>query len=185
MQLGSFDIIVGMDWLSQNHAEVVCFRKSIQIPHTDDQLLVIYGERPSEGIKLMSCTKARKYLCKEYVAFLAHIVDMGAKEKKLQDIPLVRDFPVPKDIAGLPPMRQVDFRIDLVPAATPVAKSPYRLAPLGMQELANQLQELSSKGFIRPSSSPWGAQIMFVKKKDGLFRMCIDYQELNKLAIKN
>ncbi|GJV65903.1 putative reverse transcriptase domain-containing protein [Tanacetum coccineum] len=88
-------------------------------------------------------------------------------------------------LLGLPPQRQVEFRIDLVPGATPVAKSPYRLAPSEMQELSGQLQELQDKGFIRPSHSPWGAPVLFVKKKDGSFRMCIDYRELNKITIKN
>ncbi|GKB03578.1 reverse transcriptase domain-containing protein [Tanacetum coccineum] len=86
---------------------------------------------------------------------------------------------------GLPPTRQVEFQIDLVPGAAPVARAPYRLAPSELQELSTQLQELSDKGFIRPSSSPWGAPVLFVKKKDGSFRMCIDYRELNKLTVKN
>nr|GEY86014.1 putative reverse transcriptase domain-containing protein [Tanacetum cinerariifolium] len=88
-------------------------------------------------------------------------------------------------VAGIPPNRQVEFRIDLVPGAAPVARAPYRLAPSEMKELADQLQELTNKGFIRPSSSPWGALVLFVKKKDGSFRMCIDYRELNKLTVKN
>ncbi|GJS77138.1 putative reverse transcriptase domain-containing protein [Tanacetum coccineum] len=86
---------------------------------------------------------------------------------------------------GLPPARPVEFQIDLIPGAAPVARAPYRLAPSEMKELSEQLQELSDKGFIRPSSSPWGAPVLFVKKKDGLFRMCIDYRELNKLTVKN
>ncbi|GJT89247.1 putative reverse transcriptase domain-containing protein [Tanacetum coccineum] len=91
----------------------------------------------------------------------------------------------PEDLPGIPPARQVEFQIDLVPGAAPVARAPYRLAPSEMKELAEQLQELSKKGFIRPSSSPWGAPVLFVKKKDGSFRMCIDYRELNKLTVKN
>ncbi|GJV36306.1 putative reverse transcriptase domain-containing protein [Tanacetum coccineum] len=91
----------------------------------------------------------------------------------------------PEDLPGLPPTRQVEFQIDLVPGATPVAQASYRLAPSEMEELSTQLQELSDKGFIRLSSSPWGALILFVKKKDGSFRMCIDYRELNKLTVKN
>nr|GFB17899.1 putative reverse transcriptase domain-containing protein [Tanacetum cinerariifolium] len=79
----------------------------------------------------------------------------------------------------------VEFQIDLVPGAAPVARAPYRLAASEMKELAEQLKELFDKGFIRPSSSPWGAPVLFVKKKDGSFRMCLDYQELNKLTVKN
>ncbi|GKC78493.1 putative reverse transcriptase domain-containing protein [Tanacetum coccineum] len=88
-------------------------------------------------------------------------------------------------MSGLPPIRQVEFQIDLIPGVAPVARAPYRLAPSEMKELPDQLQELSNKGFIRPSSSPWGAPVLFVKKKDGSFRMCIDYRELNKLTMKN
>ncbi|GJX87190.1 putative reverse transcriptase domain-containing protein [Tanacetum coccineum] len=91
----------------------------------------------------------------------------------------------PEDLPGLPPARPVEFQIDLIPGAAPVARAPYRLAPSEMKELSEQLQELSDKGFIRPSSSPWGAPVLFVKKKDGSFRMCIDYRELNKLTVKN
>ncbi|GKC96205.1 putative reverse transcriptase domain-containing protein, partial [Tanacetum coccineum] len=84
-----------------------------------------------------------------------------------------------------PPTRQVEFQIDLVLGAAPVARAPYRLSPAKMQELSTQLQELSDRGFIRPSSSPWGASVLFVQKKDGSFRMCIDYRELKKLTVKN
>ena len=91
----------------------------------------------------------------------------------------------PEDLPGIHPERQVEFRIDLVPGATPTAKSPYRLTPTEMQELSRQFSEFLNKGFIRPSFSPWGASILFVKKKDGSFRMCIDYRELNKFTIKN
>nr|GFA55038.1 putative reverse transcriptase domain-containing protein [Tanacetum cinerariifolium] len=87
-----------------------------------------------------------------------------------------------EELPGIPLTRQVEFRIDLVPGAAPVARAPYRLAPSEMKELADQLQELNDKGFIRPSSSPWGAPILFVKKKDESFRMCVDYRELNKLT---
>ncbi|KAK1406306.1 hypothetical protein QVD17_41599 [Tagetes erecta] len=187
MQLGSFDVIVGMDWLAKVRAEVVCFEKYIRIPLPSGDTLKIYGERPSKGLNLLSCTKARNCLRQECIAFLAHVVGGKDKGKNVKDIPIIRDFPevFPEDLPGLPPARSIDFRIDLIPGATPIAKSPYRLAPSEMQELSTQLQELVNKGFIRPSSSPWGAPVLFVKKKDGSFRMCIDYRELNKLTIKN
>ena len=91
----------------------------------------------------------------------------------------------PEELPGIPTERQVEFRIDLIPGVAPIAKAPYRLAPPEMQELSTQLQELLDKGFIRPSSSPWGAPILFVRKKDGSHWMCIDYRELNKVTVKN
>ncbi|GJR04466.1 hypothetical protein Tco_0527450 [Tanacetum coccineum] len=107
--------------------------------------------------------------------FLAHVttkeVEDKSEKKRLEDVPIVRDFPevFPEDLPGLPPTRQVEFQIDLIPGAAPVARAPYRLAPSEMKELSEQLKELSDKGFIRPSSSPWGAPVLFVKKKDGSF----------------
>nr|GEU69199.1 reverse transcriptase domain-containing protein [Tanacetum cinerariifolium] len=132
VELGSFDVIIAMDWLANHHAE------------TEDK----------------------------------------SEEKRLEDVPTVRDFPEVflEDLSGLPPTRHVEFQIDLVPGAAPRARALYRLAPL---ELSTQLQELSDKGFIRLSSSPWGAPVLFVKKKYGSFWMCIDYRELNKLTVKN
>ncbi|GJZ19441.1 putative reverse transcriptase domain-containing protein [Tanacetum coccineum] len=131
------------------------------------EILEIHGERPKKDPKSLSCIKA--------------------DEKRLDDIRTVRDFPevFPDDLTGLPPVREIEFRIDLIPGALPVVKSPYRLAPSEMQELSNQLKELQEKGFIRPSHSPWGAPMLFVKKKDGALKICIDYRELNKLTIKN
>ncbi|GJR64736.1 retrotransposon protein, putative, ty3-gypsy subclass [Tanacetum coccineum] len=114
-------------------------------------------------------------------------IEDKSEEKLLKDVPIVREFleVFPEDLPGLPHARQVEFQIDLVPGAAPVARAPYRLAPVEMQELSTQLQELFDKGFIRASSSPLGAPFLFVKKKDGSFRMCIDYRELNKLTLKN
>ena len=110
-----------------------------------------------------------------------------AGKETVGDVLVVREFAdvFPEELHGIPPERQVEFRIDLVPGAAPIAKAPYRLAPPEMQELSTQLQELLDKGFIRPSSSPWGAPILFVKKKDGSHQMCIDYRELNKVMVKN
>ncbi|GKD29748.1 putative reverse transcriptase domain-containing protein [Tanacetum coccineum] len=102
-------------------------------------------------------------------------------------IVVVRDFlkVFPNDLSGLPPIQEIEFRIELIPGSTLVVKSPYHLAPSKLEELSGKLKELQDKGFIRPSSSPWGAPILFVKKKDSSFRMCIDYRELNKLTVEN
>ncbi|GKC13460.1 hypothetical protein Tco_1010242 [Tanacetum coccineum] len=135
--------------------------------------------------------QTQEYLSKGCNVFLAHITMKEAKDKsegkRLEDVPIVKDFPevFPEDLSCIPPAQQVEFQIDLVPGAAPVARAPYREAPSEMKELAEKLQELSDKGFVRPSSSPWGAPVLFVKKKDGSFCMCIDYRELNKLTVKN
>ncbi|GJZ90745.1 putative reverse transcriptase domain-containing protein [Tanacetum coccineum] len=183
-----------MDWLGNNHAVIVCDEKIVRIPF-GDKILIVQGDRSDKGKKstlsIISCTKTQKYMEKGCQVFLAQVTkketEVKSKEKRLEDVPIVQKFPevFPEDLPGLPPARQVEFQIDLVPGVAPVARAPYRLALSEMQELSAQLQELSDKGFIRPSSSPWGAPVLFVKKKDGSFRMCIDYRELNKLTVKN
>ncbi|GKD93102.1 putative reverse transcriptase domain-containing protein, partial [Tanacetum coccineum] len=164
---GSFDVIVGMDWLSQHKAKIICHEKVVRIPLPYGEILRVLGEKPEEKVRCLMSAKT--------------------KEQKLRDIVIVRNFPevFPDDLSGLPPSREFEFRIDLIPRAMPVAKSPYRLAPSKMEELSSQLREFQDKGFIRPSSSPWGTPVLFIKKKDGSFRMCIDYTELNRLTIKS
>ncbi|GJR53047.1 putative reverse transcriptase domain-containing protein [Tanacetum coccineum] len=144
-----------------------CYEKIVRIPLPNGEILEVQCEMPEKDPGSLACIKA--------------------DEKKLDDIQVIRDFPkvFPDDLSGLTPVREIEFRIDLIPGASPVVKSPYRLASSEMLELSNQLKELQEKGFIRPSHSPWGAPMLFVKKKDGSMRMCIDYRELNKLTIKN
>nr|GEX28621.1 putative reverse transcriptase domain-containing protein [Tanacetum cinerariifolium] len=160
-----------------------------------DEVLIVQGDRGGkrENLKLsiLSCTKTQKYIKKGFLIFLAQVTKKEtkdkSKEKRLEDVPTVQDFleVFPEDLLGLPPTRQVEFQINLVPCAAPMVQALYRLALSELQELSTQLQELSDKGFIRLSSSPWGAPVLFVKKKDGSFQMCIDYHELNKLIVKN
>ncbi|KAJ0771840.1 putative nucleotidyltransferase, Ribonuclease H [Helianthus annuus] len=185
--LGSFNIVIGMDWLSQHRAEILCKEKIVRIPRTNGEPLVIHGDKSGAVVGIISFLKAQKCLRKGHTAILALVTDTSKKEKKIEDIPIVRDFPevFPEELPGLPPHRQVEFQIELAPGAAPIARAPYRLAPSELEELSTQLQELLDKGFIRPSSSPWGAPVLFVKEKDGTFRMCIDYRELNKVTVKN
>ncbi|GJR04981.1 hypothetical protein Tco_0527965 [Tanacetum coccineum] len=163
VELGSSDVIIGRDWLSMYHAMIVCTEKIIRIPW-GEETLIVHGDGSNQGnetrLNIISCTKTWKYLLKRHHVFLAHITtketEDRSEKKRLEDVPIVRDFPevFPKDLPGLPPTRQVEFQIDLMPGTAPVARAPYRLALSKMKELSEQLQELSDKGFIRPSSSP-------------------------------
>ncbi|GJX29986.1 putative reverse transcriptase domain-containing protein [Tanacetum coccineum] len=193
-ELGSFDVIIGMDWLAKYHVVIICDEKIVRIPFGND-ILIVRGDEGNNGhesrLNIISCTKTQRYLLKGCQVFLAHITAKKAEdkseEKRLEDVPIVRDFleVFPEDLSSIPPNRQVEFQIDMVPGDAPVTQGPYRLALSKMKELSDQLHELSDKGFIRPSSSPWGAPFLFFKKNDRSFRMCIDYQELNKLEVKN
>nr|GEU38156.1 putative reverse transcriptase domain-containing protein [Tanacetum cinerariifolium]GEU84907.1 putative reverse transcriptase domain-containing protein [Tanacetum cinerariifolium] len=194
VELGSFDVIIGMDCLSRYHAVIDCAEKIVHIPF-GNEILIVHGDENNNGretrLNIISCTKTQKYLLKGCPIFLPHVTTKKAEdkseEKQLKDVPIVRDFPEVylEDFLGISPTRQVEFQIDLIPGVAPVAQAPYRLAPSEMKELLDQLQELFDKGFIRPSSSPWGALVLFFKTKDGSFWMCIDYWELSKLTVKN
>ncbi|GJZ67722.1 hypothetical protein Tco_0630962 [Tanacetum coccineum] len=161
VKLGSFDVIIGMDWLAKYHALIICDEKVVRIPY-GDEILIIRGDDYGNGSKLniISCTKTQKYIQKGYQVYLAQVTSKKAEdkseEKQLEDVTIIREFSkvFPDDLPRLPPARQVEFQIDLVPGATPIAGTPYRLAPAEMQELSTQLQELSDKGFIRPNSAP-------------------------------
>nr|GEV72563.1 putative reverse transcriptase domain-containing protein [Tanacetum cinerariifolium] len=166
VEMGSFDVIIDMDWLVKYHAVTVCDKKLVRVPF-GDEILIFHGDGSNNGnesrLNIISCTKTQRYLLKGCPIFLAHVTIKEAedksKEKRLEDVPIVQDFPkvFPEDLP----------------------------APSKMKELSDQLKELAEKGFIRPNSSPWGAPVLFVKKKDGSFQMCIDYRELNKLTVKN
>nr|GFB06198.1 hypothetical protein [Tanacetum cinerariifolium] len=163
----SFDVIIGMDLLCNHKAKIICHKKVVRTPLPDGMVLRVLRERPKEKARLLMSTKA--------------------SDKKQEEIIVVIDFPrvFLDDLSGLPPLEDIEFRMELIPRAVPVVNSPYRLAPSELEELSGQLKELQNKSFIRPSLSPWGASVLFVKKKDGTFRMCIDYKELNKLTVKN
>nr|GFA73058.1 putative reverse transcriptase domain-containing protein [Tanacetum cinerariifolium] len=160
IELGTFDVIVGMDWLVEFDALIVCGKKEVH---------VLYKNKTGSQL------------------FIAQVTEKEPAKKQLQGVPVICNFPEVflDDLPGLPPPRQVEFRIELIPDAAPVACTSYRLAPTKLKELLDQMKELLEKGFIRPSSSPWGALVLFVKKKDDSFQMCIDYEELNKLTVKN
>nr|GEZ25675.1 hypothetical protein [Tanacetum cinerariifolium] len=161
------NVVAGMDWLSRYNVVIACAEKLVRIPF-GNEILTIRGEGSNERnesrLNIILCSKAQEYMSNRCHVFLPNITSTKDEDKSKGK-------------------RLEDFRIDLVPGATPVARAPYRLAPSEMKNLADQLQELTDKGFIRPSSSPWGAPVLFVKNKDGSFWTCIDYRELNKLMV--
>nr|GEY05952.1 retrovirus-related Pol polyprotein from transposon 17.6 [Tanacetum cinerariifolium] len=156
VEMGSFNVIIGTYSLSKYHAVIICDEKLVRDPF-GNETLTFHGDGSNNG----------------HESRLNIISCTKTQKVFLEDLP------------GIPPTRQVEFQIDLIPGAAPVARAPYRLALPEMKELSDQMKELSDKGFIRPSSSSWGAPVLFVKMKDGSFQMCIDYQELNKLTVKN
>ncbi|KAJ9561478.1 hypothetical protein OSB04_006638 [Centaurea solstitialis] len=183
----SLHVVLGMDWMIRNKVKIDCEQKMVRIKLLDGRTAVVYGAKRNRSTSLISVIKANRCIRKGCVWFMAYVVDSGKDRLEVKDVEVVRDYPKVflEDLVSLPPDREIEFRIDLVPGATLIAKSPYRLAPSELKEMLAQLQELLDKGFIRPSTSPWGAPVLFVKKKDGTMRMCIDYRELNKVTVKN
>ena len=184
IDLKGLDVILGMDWLASNYASMDCFRKEVILRRPGLPVVIFYGERRRAPSGLISAISARWLLQKGFKGYLAHVVDTRSDEVRLENVPVVREFldVFPDDLPVLPPERETDFPIDLVPGTAPISLPPYRMAPV---ELKAQLQELVDGGFIRPSNSPWGAPVLFVKKKDGTWRLCVDYRQLNKVTIRN
>ncbi|TYK23818.1 ty3-gypsy retrotransposon protein [Cucumis melo var. makuwa] len=145
------------------------------------------GEGSQSLPKVISAMRANKLLSRGTLSILASVVDTREVDVSLSSELVVRGYPdvFPEELPGLPPYREIEFAIELEPVTVPISRAPYRMAPTQLKELKVQLQELFDKGFIWSSVSPWGAPVLFVKKKDGLMRFCIDYRELNKVTIKN
>ena len=177
-----------MDWLSKHGATIDCRKKIVEFRPKEGEVFSFKGEVAGFRTPIISALEARNMMQHGCSAFLASVVDKSKEsELKPKNVHIVCEFPevFPEELPELPPDREIEFVIELAPETAPISKAPYRMAPVELKELKNQLQELLDKGFIRPSHSPWGAPVLFVKKKDGSMRMCIDYRELNKVTIKN
>ncbi|GJX93657.1 putative reverse transcriptase domain-containing protein [Tanacetum coccineum] len=178
VELGNFDVIVDIDWLANHHAMIVCDEKIMRIPY-GDEVLIVQGDRNGEGKKLklsiISCTKTQKYIKKGYPTFLVQVkkkeTEDKSEEKQLEDVPIVRDLPevFPENLPGLPLTRQVEFLIDLVPGAAPVARAPYRLASSELQELSAQLQEHSDKRVHKTKFLTLGSSDFICPKERWIF----------------
>src|SRR5262249_23915081 len=183
-----YDVILGMDWLGQHHALLDCNKRRVLFKTPGEKELIFQCPRNRSSRVLISCLTAHRMLGKGCKAFLASVVVTPDKEssRTVADIEVIREVPdvFADDLHGLPPSREVEFGIELIPRTNPISKAPYRMAPAELAELKKQMQDLLDKGLIRPSVSPWGAPVLFVKKKDGSFRMCIDYRKLNQVTVK-
>jgi hypothetical protein len=159
------DIKLGMDWLSKYDGVIQCTRKAVKLTKKDGTSV-------------------------EFVAMVQSDQDCVLNQKKaiaLEDIRVVREYPdvFPTELPGMPPDHDIEFLIELLLGTPPISKRPYRMPINELVELKKQIAELQAKGFIRPSSSPWGAPVLFVEKKDGTQQMCVDYRSLNEVTIKN
>nr|GEZ23957.1 putative reverse transcriptase domain-containing protein [Tanacetum cinerariifolium] len=179
LDMCEFDLILGMDWLTVHHATIDCHSYRVIFGDIHAPEYTYHGSLPGKPMQIISALQARTLLYHGCEGFLATIHDMTSEIPTIHDQPIVSEFPdvFPDELPGIPPVREVEFNIELIPGAEPISKAPYRMAPVELKELKDQLQELLERGFIRPSVSPWGAPVLFVKKKDGSMRLCIDYRE--------
>ncbi|GJT55617.1 putative reverse transcriptase domain-containing protein [Tanacetum coccineum] len=182
-----FDVILGMDWLASHRATIDCYARTVIFGNVRQPEFVYHGSSPLKSVKLISAMKARTLISHGCQGFLASVMDTSLESPNIENLSVVREFAdvFPDELPGLPPAREIEFGIELIPGAEPISKALYRMAPVELKELKEQLQEMLENGFIRPSVSPWGAPVLFVKKKDGSMRLCIDYRELNRITIRN
>ena len=187
LDIHDFDIILGMDWLAKHHVTVDCYRKEVKFNQPGEPEVIFCGERKILPTSLISIIQENKMLRKACQGYLVYAIESGNSEMQLAKVPMVNEFfdVFPEDLPGLLPDREIEFEIELAPGTEPISIAPYRMAPAELKELKVQMEELLSKGFVKTSTSPWGAPVMFVKKKDGSLRLCIDYRQLNKVTIRN
>ncbi|XP_070029054.1 uncharacterized protein [Nicotiana sylvestris] len=182
-----FDVIMGMDWLAACYANIDCRAKLVRFHFPGEPVLEWKGNATTPKSKFISYLRARKFISKGCIYHLVLVRDIDKEPVTLQLVPIVNEFPTvfPDELPGIPPEREIDFAIDLLPDMQPISIPSYKMATAELRELKEQLKDLLDKGFIRSSTSPWGAPVLFVRKKDGSLRMCINYRQLNKVTIKN
>ena len=182
-----FDVILGMDWLSCHHVVVDCRMKWVTLRTPSGKEVTFINERLNHLSNVISAATARMMVRKGYEAYLAYVIDTEKANPSSSDIPIICDYPdvFPEELLGLPPRREIELPIDVVPVTVPASITPYRMASMELKELKLKLQELLENRFIYPCVSLWGAPRLFVKKKDGTLRLCVDYRQLNKMTVKN
>jgi hypothetical protein len=187
MPLGSYNYLIGMDWLDQHHTILDYCNKAFTFLDEEGNQKTVQGIPRAIAIREISTIQLKKCYRKGYQLFVAHVEEASKDEvSNIGDHAVLKEFEdVFQEVPGLPLKRDIDFSVNLIPGAAPVSKAPYRMSTPDMKEMQLQLEELLKKGYIHPSMSPWGAQVLFVKKKDGTLRLCIDFRQLNKVTVKN
>jgi hypothetical protein len=185
--LGSYDIVIGMDWLESHEVILNCKTKRLSLIDDEGQRWVIVGRNQGVSLRFVSSLQLRKSMrkgCKLYAVLALN--EKGVAEG-LEHLPVVKEFVdvFLEELPGMPPERELEFTIDLKPGTELIARTPYRMSTPELQELKMQLKELLDLGLIHPSVSLWGAPVILIRKKDGSWRLCIDYRQLNKATIKN
>ena len=186
-KLVEFDVILGMDRLSKHNDYVRCREKLVTFDRPGRPAITFQGERRILQNSIISANRTTKLLQKGCVGFIAHVVMQGEPSLCARDVPGVDEFTdvFPEDFPRLPPTREIEFTIDLLPGINPISLAPYRMTPAELWELKLQLQELMDKDYIQPNMSHWGASVLFVRKKDGSMRFCLDYRQLTWVTMKN
>ncbi|XP_059670062.1 uncharacterized protein LOC132315717 [Cornus florida] len=183
LEMTSFDVILGMDWLASFHATIDCYRGRVTVCTPKGDCFFFVGDRSDSHISSFYGVRGQSHDDYFLASLLAEEDDVVGEVYPAIVCNFLDVFP--EDLTELPPHREVEFSIELMPGTAPISMAPYRMAPVELEELKRQLDDLRMKGFIRPSVSPWGAPVLFAKKKDGSLRLCIDYRKLNHATIKN
>jgi hypothetical protein len=178
-----------MDWLERHKAVLDCYGKSLKYKDENDIARTTQGIQKLVSVRHISTMQFNKCMRNDFQFYAIQVTNLLEKKNKpnMEDLSVLHDFRdvFVDEIPRLPPQREMDFSIDLLPGSSPISKEPYRMGLLELTKLKIQLQELLDKEYIRPSVSAWGAPVLFVKNKDETLRLCINYRQLNKMTIKN
>jgi hypothetical protein len=188
LPLGSYGLLIGMDWLATYKTKLECYHKNLECENEEGRKITLQGIQRHVSVRRISTLQMKKYCRKGCPLYAIHFLESVEDEKpNLEDHPILREYKdvFLEEVLVLPPRRDIDFSIELAPRAVPVSKTNYRMSTLDLVELMLQLKEMMDKGYIRSNVSPWEAPDLFVKNKDGTLRLCIDYRKLNKTTMKN